>query len=301
MLVPLIFNGGVYRHDELEDLVVDLGGFVILKHTAQTEITMLILVPEEDVETVKKAAEELRGEIKGAPLAGSEVAVVVPTISIHHLPHPACDVAEYLRRKGSKTNIVGLSRGVGKRIARLTSFEVELINEHDVAVFMFGNFRDCINEKFKLLDDITIPVVVTGYPRVEAPEGVEYIQNFGRIIRTFRRESDIALLEEVAKAVQRHVEKKRKLLEDFELSPYYIKAEIENQIPEIKDVISPSPITVKLDGVRVKLPYGKFGDRIRKVKVLDSYLEDVCDVFPSVIEGQTLVKFTETQHISVYY
>ncbi|TDA27157.1 MAG: methanogenesis marker 7 protein [Archaeoglobi archaeon] len=291
-MIPLIFNGGVYGHQEFEDLVYDLGGFVIMKNFAQTEVTIFFIVPEEDVERVKEKALELKAELREAPLAGSEVAVVVPTISIYHLPHHSCDVAEYLRRKGAKTNMVGLSRGVGKRLARLTAFERDLINEHDIAVFLFGNFRECVSEKLgKMLREITIPVVATGFPKIEPPEGVEYVPNLGRIVGKFSRDSDIELLENVAKAVEKQVEKKRRIFERFEVPPYYLKVEIENQIPEIEESPSPAPVTVKLDGLRVKLPYEKFAEKIRNVRILDFKLGDICNVLPSVIEGHTLVRF----------
>ncbi|MDI9642094.1 MAG: methyl-coenzyme M reductase family protein [Archaeoglobales archaeon] len=290
-MIPLIFNGGVYGHQEFEDLVYDLGGFVIQKNFAQTEVTIFFIVPEEDLERVKEKALELKAELKNAPLAGSEIAVVVPTISIYHLPHHSCDIAEYLRRKGAKTNMVGLSRGVGKRLARLTAFERDLINEHDVAVFLFGNFRECVTEKMKLLREITVPVVATGFPKISPPEGVEYVPNLGRIVGKFSREGDIDLLENVAKAVERLVDKKRRVFERFEVPPYYLKSEVENQIPEINESTSPAPITVKLDGLRIKLPYEKFGEKIRNVRILDFKLGDICNVFPSVVEGQTLVRF----------
>lgn len=290
-MIPLIFNGGVYGHQEFEDLVYDLGGFVIQKNFAQTEVTIFFLVPEEDLDVVKEKALELKAELKEAPLAGSEIAVVVPTISIYHLPHHSCDIAEYLRRKGAKTNMVGLSRGVGKRIARLTAFERDLINEHDVAVFLFGNFKECVNEKMKMLKEITIPVVATGFPKISPPEGVEYVPNLGRIVGKFSKESDIELLENVAKAVEKFVDKKRKEFERFEVPPYYIKSEVESQISEISESTAPAPITVKLDGLRIKLPYDKFGEKIRNVKILDFKLGDICKVYPSVVEGQTLVKY----------
>lgn len=290
-MIPLIFNGGVYGHQEFEELVYDLGGFIIQKNFAQTEVTIFFIVPEEDLDRIKEKALELKAELKNAPLAGSEIAVVVPTISIYHLPHHSCDVAEYLRRKGAKTNMVGLSRGVGKRIARLTAFERSLINEHDVAVFLFGNFKECIDKKIKMLKEITVPVVATGFPKITPPEGIEYVPNLGRIVGKFSKESDIELLENVAKAVEKIVDKRRKIFDRFEVPPYYLKHEVENQIPEINESTSPAPITVKLDGLRIKLPYGKFEKRIRNVKILDFKLGDICEVFPSVVEGHTLVKF----------
>jgi putative methanogenesis marker protein 7 len=291
-MVPLIFNGGVYRHQEFEDLVYDLGGFVIMKNFAQTEVTIFFILPEEDLDRVREKASELKAELRKAPLAGSEIAVVVPTISIYHLPHHSCDVAEYLRRKGAKTNMVGLSRGVGKRLARLTAFERDLINEHDVVVFLFGNFKDCVSEKIEnMLKEITIPVVATGFPKIEPPEGVEYVPNLGRIVGKFSRDRDIELLENVAKAVEKHVEKRRKLFERFKVPPYYLKSEIENQIPEIKENQFPVPITVKLDGLRIRLPYDKYGERIRNVRILEFRLGNICNVLPSVLKEHTLVRF----------
>ncbi|MEM0215058.1 MAG: methyl-coenzyme M reductase family protein, partial [Archaeoglobaceae archaeon] len=97
--------------------------------------------------------------------------------------------------------------------------------------------------------------------------------------------------ENVAKAVERIVDKRRKLFDRFEVPPYYLKSEVENQIPEINEITSPAPITVKLNGLRIKLPYDKFGDKIKNVKILDFKLGDICEVFPSVVEGHTIVKF----------
>ncbi len=75
------------------------------------------------------------------------------------------------------------------------------------------------------------------------------------------------------------------------MPPYYLKVEIENQIPEIEESPSPAPITVKLDGLRIKLPYEKFAEKIRNVRILDFKLGDICNVLPSVVEGHTLVRF----------
>ncbi|MCS7103710.1 MAG: methanogenesis marker 7 protein [Candidatus Korarchaeum sp.] len=290
MYMPLLFNGGVYRYNEIEDLIEDLGGFVIQKNIAQTEVTIFFLIPEEDVERVREKALELKGEIKEAPLTGMEVAVVVPTISIHHLPHPACDVAEYLRRKGAKSNIIGLSRGVGKRIAMLTLFEKNLINEHDIAIFIFGNLRECIIKKFSLLTDISIPSVVTGYPSLTPPPGVEYVAGMGRMVGKFSRESDIQLLEEIAEKVKKLAEIRKELIGDLEFPPFYIKTEIERQIPDVVEELSPAPITVKIDGLRVKLSYEKYSEKLEKVKLIDTYLGDIAEITPSVVKGHTLIK-----------
>ena len=99
MLEPVMFTGGVYKHDLVMELVDDLGGYILQKNVAQSEVILLLLVPSEDMQTLEALSKELRGELERAPLAGTEVAVVTPTLAIHHLPHTACDIAEYLAQE----------------------------------------------------------------------------------------------------------------------------------------------------------------------------------------------------------
>ncbi len=115
MLKYLLFKGGLYRHEIITEFLEDVGGFIIQKNVAGLDLIMNLAVPEEELDNIKKLAAELKGKIELAPLIGIEVAVVAPTLSRHHLPHPACDVAENLRRHGAKTNIIGLSRSLGRR------------------------------------------------------------------------------------------------------------------------------------------------------------------------------------------
>jgi len=110
MLEPVMFTGGVYKHDLVMELVADLGGYILQKNVTQSEVILLILIPSEDMPVLEALIKELRGELVRAPLAGTEVAVVTPTLAIHHLPHSACDVAEYLRRHGAKSNMLGLAK-----------------------------------------------------------------------------------------------------------------------------------------------------------------------------------------------
>jgi len=48
MLEPVMFTGGLYKHDLVVELVEDLGGYVLQKNVTQTEIILLILIPSED-------------------------------------------------------------------------------------------------------------------------------------------------------------------------------------------------------------------------------------------------------------
>ena len=169
ILVPVTYKGGIYRHDEIIDLIEDLGGYIIQKHIIAQEVVLQALVPKEDIDLIRKVGKPLTGEITPSPLVGTEIAVVTMSLEIHHLPHASCDVAEYIRRFGAKTNMVGLARGFGKRIAQLNDEERDVINEHDLAVYLLGDFETCIEQKFPVLRrGIDVPIVLCGGPRVEA-------------------------------------------------------------------------------------------------------------------------------------
>ena len=108
ILVPITYKGGVFRHDEILDLIEDMGGYIIQKHMIAQEVVLQALIPKEDIEVLKTVSRPLAGEVKPAPLVGTEIAVVSMSLEIHHLPHASCDVAEYLRTAGAKTNMIGL-------------------------------------------------------------------------------------------------------------------------------------------------------------------------------------------------
>jgi len=88
-----------------------------------------MLIPKKDVPIVKKQSDKLLGIITEAPLTGVEIAIVSPTLASHHLPHSACDVAESLRSPGANTNMIGLARGMGRRVSLSMDYERKLIND----------------------------------------------------------------------------------------------------------------------------------------------------------------------------
>lgn len=66
------FSGGVYRFDELKEVVEDLGGFVLAKDHffisrgssfLAEEIQVIIIVPEEDEKIVESLSDELKGRL----------------------------------------------------------------------------------------------------------------------------------------------------------------------------------------------------------------------------------------------
>ena len=142
ILVPVTYKGGIYRHADVVDLIEDIGGYVVQKHVIAQEVVLQCFVPQADVGFLRNAVRPVSGEVTESPLVGTEIAVVTMSLEIHHLPHMSCDVAESVRRSGAKTNMVSLARGVGKRISQLNDEERDVINEHDIAIYLYGNFEN---------------------------------------------------------------------------------------------------------------------------------------------------------------
>jgi len=293
---PYIWTGGLYKHEEMEELVEDLGGYVLQKNVLQLDVIMVILVPNADIPAIEAKNKELLGKLTKAPLAGAEVAVITPTLAYQHLPHLACDIAEYLRRSGSKTNMIGLARGVGKRVAQLTSHEIDLINEHDAALFMLGNFKVCITEKTKLFRDIDVPIVVTGGPEMtlaEVPGCTAYVSGLGRMMHRLRQKEETEKMDLIVNAIGEVLDERRSEFDKdpLSISPPRLKQEIEKQIPDIQDVISPTPITLNLNGARIKLPYDEYKDHILNIRFDEGvYMREVVDVTPSKMKNFILLR-----------
>lgn len=297
MLEPVMYVGGVFKHNQIEELVEDLGGYILQKNVMQTEVVLLMLVPINDMDVVEEKARMLLGKITRAPLSGSEIATVAPTLAYHHLPHLDCDVAEFLRKKGAKTNMVGLARGVGKRICQLTAFERDLINEHDVAMFILGNYEHCIIEKSKkLYEGIDIPVIVLGAPELkkeDVPNVTAYVGSFGRILHQMRHSEELKTLDRLAEVTGNVLDDVRKEIakDPLAIAPVRIKKELEEQIPELIDSLHPLPITLQMKGVRVKLPYEEYHERIENIEFVEGVkMKEVADVLPSKMRNFILIK-----------
>lgn len=296
MLDPVMFTGGVYKHDLVIEMVEDLGGYVLQKNVAQSEVILLLLVPSEDTPALEALIKELRGELVRAPLAGTEVVVVTPTLAIHHLPHTACDIAEYLRRNGAKSNMIGLARGVGREIAQINEYEAALINEHDAAIFIFGNFAECIRKKESLYQNISVPVVVTGGPNIpkeQLPYAFEYVPTIGRIAHRARKSTEIGTLDSTINAVGRALDKTRADISKDPLttSPPRVMDAVREQVPEVEYSYSPLPIALNLSGVRVKLPYEGYKDAVKAVKFDEGVtLGEIATVKPSRMKDYILVR-----------
>ena len=295
MYETLTYTGGVHKSEEVKELIEDLGGFILQENILQMELVLNLAIPLEDVDVIKNKAKELLATVSIAPMAGSEIAIVSPTLARHHLPHAACDISEYLREFGAKDNMIGLARGDGKGTSGITEEEKSLIEEHDVAVFALGSFKNCIKEKSFLYDDINIPVIVTGAPEIpleELPGADAYVSGLGRIPRRLKRGHDVRALNNLVETIETILNnKKREMTLDSPLVPsIVVKNAIENQVPAIEDIISPAPITVQLDGVRIKLDYDKYHEVIENVVIDDKKLSDLAEIKKSFMYDYILVK-----------
>ncbi|MCD7781134.1 MAG: methanogenesis marker 7 protein [Methanosphaera sp.] len=294
MYETVTYSGGIHKNYEMEELIEDLGGFILQKNESQLDITLTIAVDKEDTDKIEEKAKELLGSVEVSPLASTEIAVVSPTLARQHLPHAACDIAEYLRRYGTKTNMIGLARGAGKGIAQISKAEKDLIEEHDLAIFSMGSFEDCIQHKKFLFDNLDIPVIVTGSPQMDAEElDVDaYVSGFGRIPRRLKRGENIRALRSLVDCAEDIISKQKEALNDDPpiVSSILTKIAIERQVSEVEHINSPMAIVSKLDGVRVKLPYDEYKDMISDV-IVDNYrLGDIAKIEKSRMYDHILVK-----------
>ncbi|ODV50348.1 putative methanogenesis marker protein 7 [Methanohalophilus euhalobius] len=297
VLEPYVYEGGVHKHGLIIELLEDLGGYLVQSTPAATEINLVMLIPRKDVPLMEELAKNILGKLTRAPLTGTEIAVVSPTLAYHHLPHSACDVAEHLRRDGANTNMLGLARGMGRRVALSQDYERKLINEHDIAVYSFGNFSDCImNKKPKLFSGVDVPIVATGGPDLSTDdvEGADvYVGGIGRVSHRLRNEGEIDSLDVLNKTVGEVVDKLREEISRDPLAvlPARVMKEIKEQVPEINDVLTPAPITLQLDGMRVKLPFDQFHEKLEQLDLdEDVSLSDVANIMPSKMKDYILIK-----------
>ncbi len=68
-----LYSGGIYRFNELEETVEDLGGVVFRRNLLKIsrghsflaeEVQVMIVIPQEDEETVRALARELKGRLE---------------------------------------------------------------------------------------------------------------------------------------------------------------------------------------------------------------------------------------------
>ena len=304
MYEVIMYDGGIYRSDELFELIEDVGGVVLLKNRSAQMLTVTMSIPSEDREVVEALCKDIGGQVKEVPLAGTEIAVVGPTLGRHHMPHPICDVAEYLRRLGAVTVVMGLARGRGKNASQSNLQETSIIDEYDACVFMLGNFKPCVETKADLLlSKINIPTVLMCGPK---PEGIEdtcdaIVWGIGRKAARMREPEDRKKLEEVGDRVDDVLDEKKKALEEDPpfVHPSEIKALLENFEP-IDMCLRPAPLVMHLDGLRAKISYDEYHEQIENMEVYGRRLGDVCVITPSKINDSSMLIRIKTRSQVAY-
>jgi putative methanogenesis marker protein 7 len=293
----MMFEGGVYKFNELKELIEDIGGFILQESVMQTETMMHMAFPEEEERTIRDKIKELGGKFKKLPLAGSEIMIVAPSLGKHHAVNPMCDIAEFLRRQGAITNMMGLARGVGKRIAQITAEEKKILAEFDATVFVFGDFKECIEEKKKICEDLDVPYLIVGGPLDLELE--HYVGGVGRKTDRMRRKGEIGILEGMADVLGEILDEKRREVEEDPLaaSPLFIKELIEMVIPPKAG--EELPIIIQLDGLRVNIEDEEVA-KIRDIDVGKQTLSEICNIKKSLFKGYLLKIKTEAEVGIIY-
>lgn len=298
MFEVLMYDGGVYRSDELYEIIEDVGGVVLQKNRSSQMLTVVMSVPEEDRAAVEAVCKDIGGEVRDVPLAGTEIAVVGPTLGRHHMPHPICDIAEILRRSGAVTVVMGLARGRGKSTSQISMTERCIVDEYDGAIFMMGNFKSCVETKAELMRDIHVPTLLVSGPM---PEGVEdtcdaIISGVGRKASRMRSVDERAKLDEIVDAMERILKDKKRSLEEDPLyvHPAEIKQILEGYEP-IDMCLRPAPMVLHLDGLRIKIPYAEHREHLENVMVYGRRLGEIADISPSKIDDSSIVVRIKTR------
>ncbi len=292
MYEVLMYDGGVYRSDELFEIIEDVGGVVLQKNRSAQMLTVTMSVPEEDRAAIEHVCTDIGGQVREVPLAGMEIAVVGPTLGRHHMPHPICDIAEELRRYGAITVVMGLARGRGKATAQISMTERMILDEYDAVVFMLGNFKPCVETKAELMQDIHVPTVLVTGP---VPEGIDgtcdaIVSGIGRKMARMRTPPERAKLEEVADTLEKVLKEKKRILEE---DPLYVHpAEVKTVLEEYEPInmcLRPAPMVLHLDGIRVKIPYQEHAEYLRNVMIYGRPLGEIATIEPSKIDDSSVV------------
>ena len=292
MFEVLMYDGGVYRSNELFELIEDVGGAVIQQTRSAQMLTVTMTVPGEDRKMVEALCKEIGGIVKPVPLAGTEIAVIGPTLGRHHMPHPICDIAEQLRQYGSITVVMGLARGRGKATSQISAKEIGIIEEYDAAIFVMGNFKSCIEAKRHLIEKVSIPVILVTGPM---PDGMDesceaIIPGVGRRAERMRVAEDRKKLEEIADKMNDVLAEKKMMLDEDPLfvNPAEVKKLLEEYEP-IKESLRPAPIVLHLDGLRVKIPMKEHLEDISNIIVYGRRLGEIARISESKISDSSMI------------
>jgi len=90
----ILFSGGVYRFDELAEIVEDVGGLVLRKdyfHISRgqsylsEEVQVMLIIPEEDKPIIESFSQDIKGIISKLDLENSERNIILTYLSIYNV------------------------------------------------------------------------------------------------------------------------------------------------------------------------------------------------------------------------
>jgi putative methanogenesis marker protein 7 len=151
-------------------------------------------------------------------------------------------------------------------------------------------------------------VVVTGGPSKESlqriidPPVEGYVGGIGRLMHRYRRPEELEKLEEMVAEVSRVLDVKRvEIAKDpLSVSPPRLMDVIQSEVEAIHEVTSPTPLTVQMTGLRVKLPYEEYAGIIRAVELEEGIrIGDVTEVLPSRMRNYILVRIKPYSETSI--
>jgi len=160
-----------------------------------------------------------------------------------------------------------------------------------------------------LLRGIEVPVVLCGGPdkevlqRIVEPKVDGYVGNVGRFMHRTKESEELTKLDEIIAEITRVLSKRREELakDPLSVSPARLMDVIREQVPAILDVTSPTPLTVQMSGLRVKLPYDTYADVLRKTEIEDGIkIGDIAAIEPSRMRDYIIVRvkpFSETNTV----
>ncbi len=160
-----------------------------------------------------------------------------------------------------------------------------------------------------LLRGIEVPIVLCGGPdkktlqRIVAPGVDGYVGNVGRFMHRTKESEELTKLDEIIAEITRVLEKRREELakDPLSVSPARLMDVIREHVPAILSVTSPTPLTVQMSGLRVKLPYDPFAEVLRKTEIEDGItIGDITNIEPSRMRDYIIMKvrpFSETNTV----
>jgi putative methanogenesis marker protein 7 len=203
--------------------------------------------------------------------------------------------------------MIGLAHGAGKNISQLREKEKRLIQEHDIAIYVMGNFESCIKDKIHLFN-VDVPLVVTGGPeKIDIP--YTYVGNLGRRSHRLRHGEEIRALRQMIDEVTKKIADKRaELSYDPPIIPpvvvkdeiekkVVVKDEIEKKVEEVRGLLAPMPIVTQLDGLRIKMDYDRNFEEIENLKVGKYLLKDISYISKSEMKNYILIKLKSTSEV----